>query len=229
MRLSRKMGLMKSWPGYPSLYELWSDATIVNVYGAHSSSLNRYQISVGDTSTPSWMIVSAGTSFEILKVKNYSLTLLNFGMAGEGSIYNGIYPVLDGTYLFIDTNHDDGLYGYALARLRFPSFSERVIDRMLGVKSFLSFDASQYSSSTASLYIADGSLSNNPDDVYLQIGAAASAGYFSVTRGGTPGTPIVSSGSIAFWRHNNSRYYWSTNGTSNSTTRVAGLYKMVLR
>lgn len=235
MRLSRKLGTVKSIK-LPSLYEFWSDATIVECHGAHSSALTRYEdVLVGNSSTPLWVFASKGNSFEVGKIKNGLFDkVLTFREAGGGilSLSTGITDTtISATKIFLDSRATDGIYGYVLASLRFPSFSEAIIDKMFS-KMYIDFDSDgtgyRYNSGTGSVYIADDSLSSDQNVVYLQAGAAASTGYFSITRGGTPGTAIKTSGSIPFWRHYNSRYYLSSNGTGNLSTRVGVIHKIHL-
>ena len=243
MRMMRKAGLVESIV-VPSLYEFWSDATVVTCSGASSSTaILRSGISIGDTDTPVYVLASKGNSIGITKFKNggwASPTLIsdivvqfdNYDIAVYGDNKSTI-----GTTVYLTTmnglwENPDPLYGYVVAALRFPSFTEAVTDYMIKKMELCgsapTANAYCYGSTASTIYIADADLSSDPNDVYLQVACSSSAGYISATRGGTPGTAIMSSGSRAFWRHADSCYYYSTGGSSNSTTRAGGLYRLTM-
>lgn len=234
MRMSRRMGLVKGIV-LPSLYEFWSDASVVTCLGKSSTTPQEefLNIAIGDTSTPLWLMVSKGDFMQFFKCANstianrknyfdpdYSSTIT--ADISDGSTNAATKIDLYTTYV------GDKLYGYVLAGLRFPSFPETVVDWMLFNKIHVEFleNAYNYDSNPSSVYIADADLSSDPNDVYLQFACTTSTGYISATRGGTPGTAIMTSGSRAYWRHSSSRYYFSTGGSSNSTTRAGGLYRL---
>ena len=237
MRMSRRMGLV-SGVKLPSLYELWSDATIVKCSGASASTKTEWEdVPLGDVTTPLWVFVSCGDSFLIEKVYGTLESIIAWRdeeteeYSGGVNIYPDFNSPLSARTAAVDCwdyqTYGDGLYGYILATLRFPSYSEAVIDTVLG-KTTYSFEASRYKSGTGTCYAPDENISDNPDEVYLQFGCSSSNGYFSATGGGSPTTALVSSGGRAYWRHYNSRYYFSTTGSSNTSTRAAGILKLSL-
>lgn len=229
------MGLVKSIV-LPSLYEFWSDATVVTCSGKSSTTAAAYEnVLIGNTSTPLWSIVSKGDALRIEKYvddgfhdywkRDIRASVSNPGVWTFGSESSTV----EATKIDIYDSLGDDIYGYVLAALRFPSFSEAVVDAMLkGMEIEFLANAYNYASDPSSIYIADADLSSDPNDVYLQFACTTSSGYISATRGGTPGTAIMTSGSRAFWRHASSRYYFSVGGSSNSTTRAGGLYRLSL-
>lgn len=231
MRMSRRMGLVGIT--LPSLYEFWSDATVVVCSGASSSTAFDYSddITIGDTSTPLWLLTSKGDAFELSKIKNTAKSWERNFQANDANGWVEIVRASTTTTAStkIQVNAFRDLQGYIVAALRFSHFSEAVVDKMLKKMEF-EFLANAYrnNATASSVYIADADLSSDQNDVYLQFACSSSAGYISATRGGTPGTAIMSSGSGAFWRHYNSRYYFSNDGTSNMTTRAGGLYRITL-
>lgn len=232
MRMSRRMGLIKGIV-LPSLYEFWSDATVVTCSGKSSGTEFYYSddITIGDTSTPLWVLTSKGDAFEFSKIKN---TAKSWGRKvqandADGWVETSVASSSTTVSTKIQVTAFTYLHGYVVAALRFSSFSEAVVDKILKEMK-VDFLANAYcnNSTASSVYIADADLSSDPNDVYLQFACTASAGYISATRGGTPGTAIMTSGSRAFWRHSNSRYYFTTVTTGNSSTRAGGLYRLSL-
>ena len=225
------MGLISS--GLPSLYELWSDATSVVIKGASSTTAQTYSgIAIGNTSTPIWTFSCSGYTLDIDKIANNTRTHIRTMMASGAyktaavSIDTG--SITSATKLRIASGmNSEDLYGYVLSGLRFPSFSEAIVDRILKKMAF-SYDAKFYDPTVGAVYIADSALSSDPDDIYLQIGENTTTGFFSATRGGTPGTAILTSGSRAFWRHADSCYYLSLNGYNTLPVRVGSIIKLSL-
>ena len=243
MRLMRKAGLIGG-QSFPTLYEFWSDATVITCSGASSSTaILRSGIPIGDTDTPVYVFASKGNSISITKFKDggWASPIVIGNIVFQSDDYDivvyGDNKSTIGTTVYLTTQNGlwenpDPLYGYVVAALRFPSFTEAVTDYMIKKMeqrgSAPNANAYRYNSTASTIYIADTDLSSDPNDVYLQCACSSSAGYISATRGGTPGTAIMSSGSGAFWRHYNSRYYFSSNGTSNMSTRAGGLYRLTL-
>lgn len=235
MRLSRKLGLYGGLI-LPSLYELWSDAVVVASFGSSSSTAQTFEnLSIGDTSTPVYAIATKGDAVDITEIYDNAthwwqdwyatndVLIMQVGVEPSGS-------TTASTKVYVAGGQMEDLYGYSMHILRFPSYSKDIVRTVLLRKMKIEFleNAYRYGSSASSVYIADGDLSSDPNDVYLQFACTASAGYISATRGGTPETAIMSSGSRAFWRHASSRYYFSTGGSSNSTTRAGGLYRLTM-
>lgn len=232
MRLSRKLGLYGG-QALPSLYELFSDAIVVTSSGASSATEQVYSgVSVGDTSSPIWLIVTIGFHIRIVKVTNNTIISL------KSKIGTGAYRLIklntdsgsstSNTILKIASSmNSENIYGYCLVGLRFSSYAERVVDRVFENLT-IDIAASKYDSGTGTVYVDESDLSSDPDDVYLQCGTSTSIGYLSATRGGSPSTAIMTSGSRAFWRLNNSRYYITYGGSTNASLRIGGIYRLTM-
>lgn len=238
MRMMRRAGLLGGKD--TSFSKFWADASVVACLGASTSYENYYEgLSVGSTSTPLWVICTKGNVIQTYKFVNndwsWKRTIKSPDYDDETDV--GLQVGIDtdaasttsSTKLYVtDQQAYYGIYAYALAALRFPSYSESEIDEFLRYSINVEFYSTgyKYGSSASSIYISSTSLSSDANDVYLQFASQTSEGYISATKGGIPDTAIMSSGSRAFWRLSSSSYYFSTTGASNNTTRAGGLYRL---
>ena len=197
MRMSRRMGLLG---GVPSLDQLFTSATVV-AGGGNLGSNKAYYPSGTDTSTTYYLIVTTGADVNIAKIKNGVGTVLAAN-ANTNMIWGA-----DDTGITISTT----CHGHAYLMMRFPNYSEAVVDSVLS-SATLTRKAYRSANSNGSVTISSSSIDSNKlylaafaEQNYYTTNAGASLSYGSAMLSSTAGNAIMAR-------------QWSNTGGSTFTT-----------
>lgn len=222
MRMSRRAGLLSRLVG---LVDLWAAAQTVTTakYAPSSSGFPHTGAATatvsGGTASPVWVICDTGHGICFAKVKNDVVEYLKTATRSSGS------P----TTLTVETSGSDTMitsgtaYGVVMVVLRFPGIAESVVDNAFADMT-ATILASRETSSPSSVYVEASAVDQT--SLYTQsfvTVAAGGTGYFSVV---LDGQMLFSTGSIAFWRSYNSRYYLSNDGESNASVYMGTICQM---
>ena len=200
MRMSRRMGLLG---GVPSLDQLFTSATVV-AGGGNLGSNKAYYPSGTDTSTTYYLIVTTGADVNIAKIKNGVGTVLAAN-ANTDMIWGA-----DDTGITISTT----CYGHAYLMMRFPNYSEAVVDSVLS-SATLTRKAYRSANSNGSVTISSSSIDSNK--LYLAAFAELSGYYIYAGASLSYGSAMLSStaGDAIMARQ------WSNNGGTFTTDTFA--------
>ena len=217
MRLSRKIGLLAT-SKLPTLYELFSAATVVASNGTVSTSQGAAYITIsGDTSDPVWVISCTGNGIAFVKVKNRAVTYLKTAVTSSNPSSTDVTAAASGANTQITSG---SAYGRSILAIRFLDFSEAKVDATLS-KMSAEILAGRNSGTASTLSTLASGITGTQQHLYLQMFARPMTGCgLSLVSGDAPTTPIISrsgtgAGTLAYWRLDNNYYYLSANGTNN--------------
>lgn len=215
MRMDRRAGLLS--PGLPSLYELFSASAIVaNAGRGRASSTGSATITIsGGTADPVWVVSCTGRGIAFAKVKDDTVTYIKQVAMATNPSSTVITAAASGANTTITSG---SAYGVNILAIRFPGFSESVIDAVLN-KMSVEFLVGRNSSSNGKLTVEAAEFETTRNHLYSQMVARdTGATYFSMSSGDNLLTAVLTTGAIVYlyYQESTAKYGLSYDGNSSS-------------
>lgn len=214
MRMDRRASLLGN--SLPSLYELFSAATILDFKAAHysntSTALETNHISIPDREY-CWTLFSAGSTMSII-AQNFAQggDDLVIGLGDEDDYYLAGY--IGSNYIYFKTWMKT--YNPMVIVFDFPTIEIEIVNEVLSNITPRVL-ASRNSTSRSTISTSSSNITSSQNYIYIQncIYSSSNNG-FSISAGNTPTTAIQSSSS--------SNMFWYLNGSNYQLRTVSGSY-----